>query len=78
MPNEEWPQEVAQRSVIISDFDLTTNFGDRRQEIVFIGSGMNEASICALLDNALLTDEEMIKYNERYAEVRRSILFQNQ
>lgn len=54
----------------MSDFDLTTDFGDRRQEIVFIGSGMDEAAISRQLDTALLTNEEMVKYNERYAEVR--------
>lgn len=43
------------------DFDLTTDYGDRRQEIVFIGVGMEEAKICEQLDGALLNDEEMAK-----------------
>ena len=34
-------------------------FGDRRQEIVFIGAGMDQAAITARLDAALLTDAEM-------------------
>lgn len=34
-------------------------FGDRRQEIVFIGAGMNRAALERRLDGALLTDEEM-------------------
>lgn len=58
-----------QRQVIISDFDLDTNYGDRRQEIVFIGAGMDEEAICQQLDTALLTDEEMVKYKDRYATV---------
>ncbi len=32
-----------------------------RQEIVFIGAGMDEAAIVALLDQALLSDEEMVR-----------------
>jgi hypothetical protein len=35
-------------------------FGDRRQEVVFIGAGMNQAVITATLDAALLTDAEML------------------
>ena len=70
MPDEEWPTDPAQRAVILSDFDLDTEFGDRRQEIVFIGAGMEEADIACQLDSALLTDEEMAKYSSRYAAVR--------
>jgi hypothetical protein len=34
---------------------------------VFIGVGMQEDQICSQLDGALLTDAEMVKYNERWA-----------
>jgi G3E family GTPase len=34
-------------------------FGDRRQEIAFIGSGLDRASLESRLDACLLTDEEM-------------------
>lgn len=38
----------AQRDVILADWDMGEgcSFGDRRQEIVFIGVGMDEAKIC--------------------------------
>ena len=36
------------------------------QEIVFIGAGMKEEAICKQLDGALLTDEELEKYNEKW------------
>lgn len=60
VPDDEWPLEEAQRGMILSDFAPLV--GDRRQEIVFIGVGMDESKICAQLDEALLTDEECAKY----------------
>jgi hypothetical protein len=42
--------------VILADFDLGSDYGDRRQEIVFIGAGMDRAAIETQLDSALLTD----------------------
>eukprot|EP00195_Chlamydomonas_chlamydogama_P007941 CAMPEP_0202896436 /NCGR_PEP_ID=MMETSP1392-20130828/5445_1 /ASSEMBLY_ACC=CAM_ASM_000868 /TAXON_ID=225041 /ORGANISM="Chlamydomonas chlamydogama, Strain SAG 11-48b" /LENGTH=565 /DNA_ID=CAMNT_0049581799 /DNA_START=114 /DNA_END=1811 /DNA_ORIENTATION=- len=69
VPEEDWPEEEAQRNVVLQDFDVSTDFGDRRQEIVFIGVGMEEDKICAQLDGALLTDEEMAMYMKRWASV---------
>ncbi|GAX79064.1 hypothetical protein CEUSTIGMA_g6504.t1 [Chlamydomonas eustigma] len=65
--DDEWPEDPAQRAIVVQDFDLSTEFGDRRQEIVFIGVGMEEDKICEQLDGALLTDEEMIKYVQRWS-----------
>jgi hypothetical protein len=43
VPDEEWPDAASgQRDIIISDF--APGVGDRRQEIVFIGAGMDEVS----------------------------------
>jgi hypothetical protein len=69
VPDDEWPNDPTQRQVIISDFDLDTPYGDRRQEIVFIGANMDEKAICDQLDTALLTQEELVKYHERYSGV---------
>ena len=69
MPDSDWPTDLGQRRVILSDFDYDSDFGDRRQEIVFIGAGMDEKAICEKLDAALLTDEEMGAYKQRYAAV---------
>lgn len=41
----------------------------RRQEIVFIGAGMNEDAISKQLDTALLTPAEMSKYIENYKHI---------
>ncbi|KAG2438247.1 hypothetical protein HYH02_010946 [Chlamydomonas schloesseri] len=67
VPSEDWPEDTAQQDIILNDFDDETPLGDRRQEIVFIGVGMDEAKISAQLDGALLSDEEMAKYTERWA-----------
>lgn len=41
VPDDEWPDAASgQRDIIISDF--APGVGDRRQEIVFIGAGMDE------------------------------------
>jgi hypothetical protein len=30
VPDDEWPEEAAQQATILSDFDPTTKWGDRR------------------------------------------------
>ena len=47
--------------------------GDRRQEIVFIGTNMNVEAIHAELDACLLSDEEMVEYRNHWAEEEASI-----
>ena len=54
---EQWPDDPAQREWIESHWDDAV--GDCRQEIVFIGAGMDQAQIEATLDKALISDVEM-------------------
>jgi G3E family GTPase len=57
VPREQWPpREVA--DVQIAPF-WQEPYGDCRQELVFIGDGLDEALITARLDAALLSDAEL-------------------
>merc|ERR1712217_875876 len=49
-PGLEWLKEAEQYK--------EKQYGDRRQEIFFIGTSMDEAEIRAALDQALVTDKE--------------------
>ncbi|WP_022929452.1 zinc metallochaperone GTPase ZigA [Patulibacter americanus] len=55
-PQDAWPDEVRER--IVADWD--PEFGDRRQELVFIGQGLDRDAFVARLDAALLTDAELL------------------
>ncbi len=52
-----WPEDPEHRSGIAAEFQ--GEWGDRRQELVLIGMGMDEAALRAALDACLLNDEEM-------------------
>eukprot|EP00934_Nitzschia_sp_Nitz4_P006026 Nitzschia sp. Nitz4//scaffold17_size182527//135333//137153//NITZ4_001874-RA/size182527-processed-gene-0.69-mRNA-1//-1//CDS//3329539400//6016//frame0 len=59
------PQEYDR--ILKEDF-VTEEFGDRRQEIVFIGMGLNEKKISDALDQCLLADEQLDEYRARAAQ----------
>jgi G3E family GTPase len=56
-PIDQWPQDPEDRASILSEF--VEPFGDRRQEIVFIGRHLNEPILRRALDDCLMTDAEM-------------------
>jgi G3E family GTPase len=59
VPKEQWPEEEALRQTLLNDFH--PQWGDRRQELVFIGINMDEQKLRAGLDRCLLSDEELAR-----------------
>ncbi|KAE8332373.1 P-loop containing nucleoside triphosphate hydrolase protein [Aspergillus sergii] len=57
VPDESWPEDADVRKSIEDDFQGP--WGDRRQEIVFIGEGIETGAITDLLNECLLNDREM-------------------
>ena len=54
---EDWPEDPVQRARIEAAFDGP--YGDRRQELVFIGQHLDESAMRARLDACLLNDAEL-------------------
>jgi len=64
-PREEWPEDAATLDALAKDWH--PEFGDRMQEVVFIGAGMERSAIAAALDACLLTDRELAEGPEAWA-----------
>ncbi|EGD86362.2 hypothetical protein H112_07295 [Trichophyton rubrum D6] len=60
VPSDAWPEDEDVRKSIENDFKGP--WGDRRQELVFIGEGIDIEKITALLDDCLLDDKEMARW----------------
>lgn len=56
VPREEWPDDIKAEHANEQDWD--ENYGDRKQEIVFIGliAEMDKDELCQRLDNCLIKD----------------------
>jgi hypothetical protein len=57
VPESEWPEDEDDRAQILEDF--AEPWGDRRQELVFLGADLDEERLRELLDSALLTESEL-------------------
>ena len=57
VPRSRWPDDPEYLASIEKSWE--EHFGDMRQELVFIGQGLDESSVRSALDDCLLNDEEM-------------------
>ncbi|GAA5317509.1 MAG: zinc metallochaperone GTPase ZigA [Candidatus Pelagadaptatus aseana] len=59
VPKQNWPQDEDYLASIEQNW--VEPFGDMRQELVFIGQGLDQQAMTRALDNCLLSDDDMIK-----------------
>ncbi|EAS37288.3 CobW domain-containing protein [Coccidioides immitis RS] len=62
VPDEAWPEDKDVRKAIENDFQ--GQWGDRRQELVFIGEGIDVDKITSLLNECLLDDADMARWEK--------------
>ena len=60
-PKEHWQDDHQGRRAIAEIWDPV--YGDRRQELVFIGQGVDGAELAAVLDACLVGDEEALTFD---------------
>ncbi|MED5510938.1 MAG: zinc metallochaperone GTPase ZigA [Pseudomonadota bacterium] len=58
VPENRWPEDEESRRMIMENW--VEPFGDMRQELVFIGQNMDEAEVKGMLDDCLISDEELL------------------
>jgi len=61
MPEEHWPDDPEQEQRIMDRWD--DEYGDRRQELVFIGVDMDEADLRTRLDACLMSTDEVERHH---------------
>jgi len=66
-PKEYWPDDEESRLRIHGN--MQEPYGDRRQEIVLIGIGMDKVGLTEMLDRALLTEAEYAEGPESWAKL---------
>lgn len=59
VPKENWPEEQEYLTSIMEQW--VEPFGDMRQELVFIGQGLDQEKITQVLNECLLTDDELLR-----------------
>ncbi|WP_448217542.1 zinc metallochaperone GTPase ZigA [Endozoicomonas sp. 2B-B] len=67
VPKENWPTDEDYLASIKSNW--VEPFGDMRQELVFIGQGLDQQAITKALDYCLLTEDEVLKGKEYWASL---------
>ena len=67
IPENRWPQD--QESLDYIKERWVEPFGDMRQELVFIGQGLDQEHITQLLDNCLLSDADLLLGKDHWAKL---------
>lgn len=67
VPDERWPQDEESLAYIREKW--VEPFGDMRQELVFIGQGLDAAEVTAQLDACLLNDKELLAGKELWQQL---------
>ncbi|MEL6749867.1 MAG: zinc metallochaperone GTPase ZigA, partial [Pseudomonadota bacterium] len=65
VPKENWPTDESYLASIEKQW--VEPFGDMRQELVFIGQGLDQDGVTQALDNCLLNEEEVLRGKDYWA-----------
>ena len=62
VPKRDWPTDKESLTTIKSNWEEP--FGDMRQELVFIGQGLDQQAMIKALDDCLVSEDDMLKVEE--------------
>ena len=68
VPKSNWPTDEASLAAINEHW--CEPFGDMRQELAFIGQGLNQTAMITALDNCLLSDDEIVEGKAYWASLK--------
>ncbi|MGB0942447.1 MAG: zinc metallochaperone GTPase ZigA [Marinomonas sp.] len=68
VPKSNWPTDEASLAAINEHW--CEPFGDMRQELAFIGQGLNQTAMITALDNCLLSDDEIVEGKAYWANLK--------
>ena len=68
VPKKDWPEDEEYLASIKNQW--VEPFGDMRQELVFIGQGLDQEKMMQKLDECLLTEEEVLQGREYWETLK--------